>query len=111
MSIAGEQIAAVEAQRLSQRTKYDLEMLEETGFVKGIENYSRYLTNREPGEQPAAFLLVRVEREAVEAEAVDQIASVYDLHATLLHLLGLNHERLSFYHNGIERRLIERRCA
>lgn len=46
----------LEAQRLAQRTKYDIEMLEETGFVKGIENYSRYLTNREPGEQPATLL-------------------------------------------------------
>lgn len=46
----------LEAQRLNQRTKFDLEMLEETGFVKGIENYSRYLTNREPGEQPATLL-------------------------------------------------------
>lgn len=46
----------LEAQRLSQRTKYDLEMLKETGFVKGIENYSRYLTNREPGEQPATLI-------------------------------------------------------
>lgn len=46
----------LEAQRLAQRTKYDLEMLEETGFVKGIENYSRYLTNREPGEQPATLM-------------------------------------------------------
>lgn len=46
----------LEAQRLGQRTKYDLEMLEETGFVKGIENYSRYLTDREPGEQPATLL-------------------------------------------------------
>lgn len=46
----------LEAQRLSQRIKYDLEMLEQTGFVKGIENYSRYLTNREPGEQPATLL-------------------------------------------------------
>ncbi len=46
----------LEAQRLSQRTKYDLEMLEETGFVKGIENYSRYLTNRESGEQPATLM-------------------------------------------------------
>jgi len=46
----------LEAQRLEQRVKYDLEMLEETGFVKGIENYSRYLTDREPGEQPATLL-------------------------------------------------------
>lgn len=46
----------LEAQRLAQRTKYDIEMLEETGFVKGIENYSRYLGNREPGEQPATLI-------------------------------------------------------
>ena len=46
----------LEAQRLAQRTKYDIEMLEETGFVKGIENYSRYLTNREQGEQPATLI-------------------------------------------------------
>lgn len=46
----------LEAQRLEQRTKFDLEMMEETGFVKGIENYSRYLTNRQAGEQPATLL-------------------------------------------------------
>lgn len=46
----------LEAQRLKQRTHFDLEMLQETGFVKGIENYSRYLTDREAGEQPATLL-------------------------------------------------------
>ena len=46
----------LEAQRLEQRTRFDLEMLAETGFVKGIENYSRYLTDREPGEQPATLM-------------------------------------------------------
>ncbi|MDO8266193.1 MAG: excinuclease ABC subunit UvrB, partial [Candidatus Saccharibacteria bacterium] len=46
----------IEAQRIKQRTKFDLEMLETTGFVKGIENYSRYLTDREEGEQPATLL-------------------------------------------------------
>jgi excinuclease ABC subunit B len=46
----------IEAQRIQQRTRFDLEMLEQTGFVKGIENYSRYLTDREPGEQPATLL-------------------------------------------------------
>lgn len=51
-----EQGKLLEAQRIEQRTRFDLEMLEETGFVKGIENYSRYLTNREPGEQPATLL-------------------------------------------------------
>lgn len=46
----------IEAQRIEQRTRFDLEMMQETGFVKGIENYSRYLTNREEGEQPATLL-------------------------------------------------------
>lgn len=39
--------------------------------------------------------------------AVDKVTTIYDLHATILHLLGLDHERLSFYHNGIERRLTD----
>lgn len=46
----------LEAQRLEQRVMYDIEIMEQTGYVKGIENYSRYLTNREPGEQPATLL-------------------------------------------------------
>lgn len=46
----------LEAQRLSQRIKYDLEMLEQTGFVKGIENYSRHLEGRAPGQPPATLL-------------------------------------------------------
>ena len=46
----------LEAQRLSQRTKYDLEMLKETGFVKGIENYSRHLEGRKAGEPPHTLI-------------------------------------------------------
>lgn len=46
----------LEAQRLSQRTKYDLEMLRETGFVKGIENYSRHLDGRKAGQPPATLI-------------------------------------------------------
>ncbi len=46
----------LEAQRLESRVKYDLEIMAQTGFVKGIENYSRYLTNREPGDQPATLM-------------------------------------------------------
>ena len=42
----------VEAQRLEQRTRYDLEMIAEVGFCNGIENYSRYLSGRQPGEPP-----------------------------------------------------------
>jgi excinuclease ABC subunit B len=47
---------SLEAQRLEQRTLYDLELLEEMGFCPGIENYSRYLTGRKPGEAPPTLL-------------------------------------------------------
>jgi excinuclease ABC subunit B len=46
----------VEAQRLHQRTMYDLEMIKEMGFCRGIENYSRHLTGKEPGSPPPTLL-------------------------------------------------------
>ena len=46
----------LEMQRLEQRTKYDLEMLKTTGMCQGIENYSRYLSGRNPGEPPPHYL-------------------------------------------------------
>ncbi|MEG2597130.1 MAG: helicase-related protein, partial [Oscillospiraceae bacterium] len=46
----------LEAQRIEQRTKYDIEMLEEIGFCKGIENYSRVLSGREPGSTPHTLI-------------------------------------------------------
>lgn len=46
----------LEAQRLEQRTRFDLEMLREVGYCKGIENYSRHLTGRAPGEPPYTLL-------------------------------------------------------
>ncbi len=46
----------VEAQRLHQRTMYDLEMIKEMGFCRGIENYSRHLTGKQPGEPPPTLL-------------------------------------------------------
>ncbi|MGA2874434.1 MAG: excinuclease ABC subunit UvrB [Nitrososphaerales archaeon] len=46
----------VEAQRLEQRTKFDLEMLLETGFCTGVENYSRYMTHRKEGDTPYCLL-------------------------------------------------------
>jgi len=46
----------LEAQRLEQRTRYDLEMLREVGHCSGIENYSRHLTGRQPGEPPYTLL-------------------------------------------------------
>ncbi len=46
----------LEAYRLKQRTEYDLEMLQQAGFCPGIENYSRYMDGRKPGERPACLL-------------------------------------------------------
>ncbi|MDU5252626.1 excinuclease ABC subunit UvrB [Anaerococcus vaginalis] len=46
----------VEAQRLEQRTNYDIEMLEEIGFCSGIENYSRHLSQRQPGSRPYTLI-------------------------------------------------------
>lgn len=46
----------LEAQRISERTNFDVEMLRETGFCSGIENYSRHLTNQKPGEPPQCLL-------------------------------------------------------
>lgn len=46
----------LEAQRIRQRTEYDVEMLRETGFCKGIENYSRIMANRAPGEAPFTLI-------------------------------------------------------
>ena len=52
LKVLNEANKLVEAQRLEQRTLYDLEMIHELGYCQGIENYSRYLSGREPGEPP-----------------------------------------------------------
>ena len=46
----------IEAQRIKQRTEYDIEMLRETGFCKGIENYSAIMSGRKPGDPPFTLL-------------------------------------------------------
>jgi len=56
LNILNSENKLLEAQRLEQRTRYDLEMLREMGFCNGIENYSRHLTFREPGETPYTLL-------------------------------------------------------
>lgn len=56
LSLLRSQGKLVEAYRLEQRTRYDLEMMRETGFCKGIENYSRHLTGRSPGSPPFTLL-------------------------------------------------------
>lgn len=50
------QMKLLEAQRLEQRTYYDIEMMEQMGFCQGIENYSRHMTGRNPGEPPPTLL-------------------------------------------------------
>jgi len=50
------QMKLVEAQRVEQRTRFDLEMMSEIGFCKGIENYSRHLSGRKPGEPPPTLI-------------------------------------------------------
>ncbi|HEV2220871.1 MAG TPA: excinuclease ABC subunit UvrB, partial [Casimicrobiaceae bacterium] len=50
------QMKLVEAQRIEQRTRFDLEMMAEIGFCKGIENYSRHLSGRKPGEPPPTLI-------------------------------------------------------
>ncbi len=52
LAILREEGLLVEAQRLEQRTLFDIEMMKEVGYCSGIENYSRHLTGREPGERP-----------------------------------------------------------
>jgi excinuclease ABC subunit B len=51
-----EQVKLLEAQRLEERTRFDLEMMKELGYCHGIENYSRHLTGRAPGEPPPTLL-------------------------------------------------------
>ncbi len=56
LAVLNDQNLLVEAQRLEERTRYDLEMLEEIGYCNGIENYSRHLTGRAPGQPPPTLL-------------------------------------------------------
>lgn len=76
-----EQNKLLEAQRLEQRTRFDLEMIDTTGHCKGIENYSRYLTGRNPGEPPPTLFeyfpknaLLFIDESHI---AVPQIAAMY----------------------------------
>jgi len=71
----------LEAQRLEQRTSFDLEMLEAAGFCSGIENYSRYLTGRAPGEPPPTLFEFIPDNAIVFADeshvSVPQIGGMY----------------------------------
>ena len=73
----------LEAQRLEQRTNYDLEMIREVGFVNGIENYSRYFDGRSPGQPPHTLL------DYFEECAKDWLCLIDESHITLPQLRGM----------------------
>ncbi len=70
----------LEAHRLEQRTLYDLEMIEEMGFCSGIENYSRHLTGRAPGEPPPTL---------IDYFPKDFLIFIDESHATIPQLVGM----------------------
>ena len=70
----------VEAQRLEERTRFDIEMMQEMGYCSGIENYSRYLSGRRPGEPPPTFMDYLPE---------DALLVIDESHATIPQLGGM----------------------
>ena len=70
----------VEAQRLEQRTRFDLEMMGELGFCKGIENYSRHLSGRKPGEPPPTL---------IDYLAKDALMFIDESHVTVTQVGGM----------------------
>ncbi|MBZ0112463.1 MAG: excinuclease ABC subunit UvrB [Thermoanaerobaculia bacterium] len=83
----------LEAQRLEQRTMFDLEMLQELGYCQGIENYSRHLTGRQPGEAPPTLLDYLPE---------DFLLVVDESHQTLPQVRGMYHGDRSRKENLVE---------
>jgi excinuclease ABC subunit B len=75
-----------EAHRLKQRTLYDLEMIQETGFCKGIENYSRHLDGRKPGEKPYCLL---------DYFPPDFLMFIDESHRTIPQVHGMHHGEFS----------------
>ncbi|HYK09022.1 MAG TPA: excinuclease ABC subunit UvrB, partial [Candidatus Eisenbacteria bacterium] len=73
----------VEAQRIQQRTNYDLEMINEIGYVNGIENYSRYFDGRQPGQPPYTLI------DYMQACSDDWLLLVDESHITLPQIRGM----------------------
>lgn len=78
-----EQGKVLEAQRIQQRTTFDLEMIREVGYVNGIENYSRYFDGRKPGDPPYSLL------EYMEACSNEWLLFVDESHMTLPQIRGM----------------------
>ncbi len=72
----------VEAQRIEQRTNYDLEMIRETGYCSGIENYSRHLDRREPGSHPWTLM---------DFLPTDYLLFIDESHMTVPQIRGMHH--------------------
>jgi excinuclease ABC subunit B len=72
----------LEAERIEQRTNYDLEMMEQAGFCSGIENYSRHISGRRPGEPPATL---------IDYFPKDYLLIVDESHQTLPQVQGMQH--------------------
>jgi len=87
------QLPVLEAHRLKQRTLYDLEMIQETGFCKGIENYSRHLDGRRPGEKPYCLL---------DYFPLDFLMFIDESHRTIPQIHGMHHGEFSRKKNLIE---------
>lgn len=73
----------IEAQRIRQKVTYDLEMIQELGFVNGIENYSRYFDGREPGQPPHSLL------DYMEECSKDWLCLIDESHMTLPQIRGM----------------------
>ena len=76
------QLGMIEAYRLKQRTLYDIEMIEETGFCKGIENYSMHFDGRKPGDKPFCFL---------DFFPKDFLMFIDESHRTIPQIHGMHH--------------------
>ncbi|MDD5245748.1 MAG: DEAD/DEAH box helicase family protein, partial [Syntrophorhabdaceae bacterium] len=80
LEVLNKQKKLLEAQRLSMRTQYDLEMLQELGYCTGIENYSRHLTGRQPGEPPPILM---------DYLPKDAMIMIDESHVTIPQLMGM----------------------
>jgi excinuclease ABC subunit B len=80
LQVFQKEMKLLEAQRIEQRTLYDIEMIEQMGFCQGIENYSRHLTGRDPGEPPPTLL---------EYFPDDFIAFIDESHVTIPQIGGM----------------------
>ena len=87
------QLGMVEAYRLKQRTLYDIEMIEETGFCKGIENYSMHFDGRRPGDKPFCFL---------DFFPKDFLMFIDESHRTIPQVHGMHHGDYSRKKNLID---------